>query len=378
MNGKIVKAALPLIPMIVFGLIWTAPVKVGALLIPAMAELNAAADNLNAKIKNLIADAMQEKNLAAYQQKLIEARTELNNLEKKIAANKKDATNKMAELKNKYAAYGDDPAAWTDEAGKKEYLEAKQIADQSDALAENAKRMSTKIVNIYSFTSGIKGKEFSQYSTKLIGWLKELEGDVGNFKESLKGMQVVYAPSKSSPIKLTNTDKAMLFYIGGTTQLKPNDTVSVTLPEDRKLTIRAFALTERRDFIMNKKPTKNTTVSVQTPYEFTFTVDTGEYRTTASWILEKEEYTWTDLANTTNSLKSTGTPHTSKAANDTLDVVIPRVSKAKYGDAASQFFTLVVRADMQWHYTRSGSAAAKSEYEMESPYGSLRIEVKPE
>ena len=171
-------------------------------------------------------------------------------------------------------------------------------------------------------------------------------------------------------MKLDVQGNDVWFLVNGS-WIKPG-TAAVVIPGNQ-LTIRAVAMTKTRDFVMNKAPTKNTTIHEQGPYAFRFTINTGGgVVSEASWEAKNETYTW-------NIIGPAGTPPShavtkTKRPDDTVTFTAPSVRK-QLGNA-DKVYTFNVRGDLAWDYQRTGSAGNVKRTDFETFHGSLGVVVQ--
>jgi hypothetical protein len=171
-------------------------------------------------------------------------------------------------------------------------------------------------------------------------------------------------------LKIRNDSKDLWFLIGST-WLKPGQEMQLSAS---KLTVRVLAMTKTRDFIMNKKPTRNATIYEQSPYRFRFTVDVQGTSGETLWEVVEEKYEWNVLQPPKYQMPHSFTTH--KKTNDVL-IWTPPTLRNSVRDSA-QTFTFNPRAELRWQYTRTGDMGNVKKTEFEFAHGTLSVFVYPQ
>lgn len=171
-------------------------------------------------------------------------------------------------------------------------------------------------------------------------------------------------------LKIRNDSKELWFLIGST-WLKPGQEMQLSTS---KLTVRVLAMTKTRDFIMNKKPTRNATIYEQSPYQFRFTVDVPGNRGETLWEVVEEKYEWNVLQPPKYPMPYSFTTH--KKTNDVL-IWTPPTLRRSVRDSI-QSFGFHPRAELRWQYTRTGDMGNVKKTEFEYTYGTLTVFVYPQ
>jgi hypothetical protein len=171
-------------------------------------------------------------------------------------------------------------------------------------------------------------------------------------------------------LKIRNDSKEVWFLIGST-WLKPGQEIQIS---SSNLTLRALAMTKTRDFIMNKKPTRNATIHEQSPYRFRFTVDVQGTSGETLWEVEEEKYEWNVIQPPKHTKPFSMATH--KRPNDAL-IWTPPLLRRSVRDSV-QVFTFHPRAELRWRYTRTGDMGNVNKTEFEFVHGTLTIFVHPQ
>jgi hypothetical protein len=171
-------------------------------------------------------------------------------------------------------------------------------------------------------------------------------------------------------LKIRNDSNDLWFLVNGS-WLKPHQETQLSAS---KLTVRALAMTRTRDFVMNKKPTRNATIHEQSPYRFRFTVDVQGTSGETLWEVVEEKYEWN-----VNQPPRYQMPHSITTHKKTNDVLIwtPPVLRRSVRDSV-QAFTFNPRGEMRWQYTRTGDMGNVKKTEFELFHGTLTIFVYPQ
>lgn len=364
-----------LIPMALCVILCAGGAMAQVALIPALAELSTAADRADAYIKEQLAQALREKSLERFRERLVELRRTMHEAEQRIDKERALGEQKMKDLRGQYRGYGADPGAWPEE-GRRAYTETETAVKGMDQLKTRAKGVNERITAVYAQVSNKDAQTFSRTIPTYIRWLEEIRQGVGNFKQGITGMQTAYPTAKASPLKVRNDSAEIEFTVAGQ-KLKPGQSLQVPMPADRKLVVEALPMTKRRDYVLNKALTRHASLNGErTPSRFSFVIDTGAGATQATWTAEKEEFTWNCPPHA--KLATTHAARTGRVAGDTLVWDVPVVSKARFGEFGSQVFLLAVRGKIDWYYLREGAAPRKEERESEYFHGDLTVTVTPE
>lgn len=196
-----------------------AVVAAQVLVVPLLSELSNAGYQMDAQIKNNLAEAIKQKNLDMFRQHLLTLRRTVNQTQTKVAGERKLAQTKMSELRRAYGSYGSDPAKWPQQA-RDEYNETKSVDDNLAKVQKEANDIAQRVTQTYSWARGINA------ATRR---MQELCSDVAGFNGAVKSMKTAYAPARAGNLTVQNISKAIDFLIGGLT-LKPGKSALIAMP----------------------------------------------------------------------------------------------------------------------------------------------------
>lgn len=200
--------------------------------------------------------------------------------------------------------------------------------------------------------------------------------------------QVILA-TPAEPIKIENTSDKMVFFVmngnADGARIDPKSKVTVPMPADRVVRLRAEAQTPMREKILmlGKRGGKTITVQTATQHELTYTAAAGASASRTSTRVTRELCTWTvEPKNKVPPMTATPMPSKRYASlkNDTLAWTIPPITAATFSKGIREPLTTTVTCDLAWTYERTGSGefGSKTEDTKESQYGVVKIWVMPQ
>ena len=203
--------------------------------------------------------------------------------------------------------------------------------------------------------------------------------------------QQAILPTAAEPLQVENGSEKMVFYVltatgGDGTRIGPKSKVSVPMPADRKVRIRAVAQTPMREkiLLLGTRGGKTISVTTATQHELTYTANAGDSTATTSTRVTKEACAWNVRALSKKLTAPMATPYAStryKAlATDAVEWTIPPITAAQFSKGIREPLMAEARCKLEWLYERTGSGkfGGKTENTNEEQYGTLTIWVMPQ
>jgi len=359
-----------------------APARAQLLVGEALNQLTVTAENLATQHKNRMAEALKERNLEKYRERIIDVRREtdahLKQLQPALAHHRELHEAERRSLRSYFDQYGELdawPASARERADTLRQRERELRALES-TVAE-VQRVHDRAKDIVVHLQNVTARGFSQGLQQYRRWADELGASLDHLRDVTEATRESLTPAAPQRIDVTNQSKEFRFTVNGT-RLGPGDAVRLDLPPGAHLLIEVLALTEKRKLFeaRSANPTRHSTVEEYGDHVFIFSTDVGAGPTRTVWRVEEEVYTWFLPTDTWKVPVATRLSSSGPAKDNVLRLTVPTVAAARFGEGGSAGFYVAARGSVTWSFTRRGKQPMPDKHETEHFHGGgLYVEV---
>jgi len=296
--------------------------------------------------------------------------------------------------------WGQDPDAVRDRARYAELkkqieglraFEKAELANCTEAVKTAKKYTGTSRVSADIGTKSGTDEGWKRIKDKVAATIARCNEAANRVKqiETTSGQAILASPAE--PVKIENTSDKMVFFVltpmgADGARIAPKSKVSVAMPADRVIRLRAEAQTPMREkiLVLGKRGGKTISVQTATQHELTYLSTTPEASATTTTKVTSEVCTWKVRALSKKVAPQTTAPMASTRyktlKDDAIAWTIPPITAATFSKGISEPLMAEVTCNLEWLYERTGTGAfgSKSEKTPENQYGAVTIWVMPQ